>query len=47
MAPVLGAAHSQFLFSEKPDLKAPISNGSQNRPGSQQPAEMAAFRFQR
>ncbi len=47
MAPVLGAADSQFLFSEKPDLKAPISNGAPNSRDSRQPAEMAAFRFQR
>jgi len=47
MAPVLGAADSQFLFSQKPDLKATISNGAQNGHDSQQPSEMTAFRFQR
>ena len=47
MAPVVGAADSQFLFSQKPDLKAPISNGAQSGRDSQQPSEMTAFRFQR
>jgi len=47
MAPVFSAANTDFLLSQKPDLKAGMSDETQGGRYPQEPAEMTAFRFQR
>jgi len=47
LAPVAFAANPDFLIGQKPDLKSATLGDSKDGRDAQQPAEMAAFRFQR
>ena len=47
MPPVFTAANSEFLINPRTDIKAAALTDAQGQGDSQEPAEMAAFRFQR
>jgi anti-sigma factor RsiW len=47
MAPVFANAKSDFLLNPKTDLRASAITGTPDERESQEPSEMAAFRFQR
>jgi hypothetical protein len=47
MPPVFTAANSELLINPRTDIKAPALTDAQGQNDSQEPAEMAAFRFQR
>jgi hypothetical protein len=47
MSPVMASATGDFLLNPKTDLKAAVMTDTQPGRDSQEPVEMAAFRFQR
>jgi len=47
MPPVRAAADAELVFRAKPELVAPVPSTAPGRREADQPAEMAAFRFQR